>query len=401
MADIERFVREHSGVESADLRLEITPLAGGLMSDSVAHVRAHLGAAHRRRLSFVAKRLTGSSREAAVYAHLHAGKASPSAPQLYGLHQHDDGVDMYIEAVRPARRWPWPDERLASRVLEHLAALHRTDATAFAAAVPEWNYAAELEVRAARTVEAFDTATQPGWRAAALRRHGRPLRRLASQVGRVHRFLVEAAPFGPTVIHGDVHPGNVIARRSGGRLEPVLIDWERARVGSGLEDVASWLQSLGFWDVETRRRHDTLLATYLAALGLPPDLDERTRDLYWLAAGCNALSGALEYHMAVVTDLEATPVQQYLSLTAARRALQVIRQADARWPAVQQSGIGALDRFGTPVVEPDELDAAGLPDDLGQAAVAGPPIAPPAGGQALYPAEDLADHAGVRDHEGA
>ncbi len=332
MTDIERFVQEHSGVDAAELRLEITLLAGGLVSDSVAHVCAHLGRAARpRRLSFVAKRLPGSSREAAVYGLLHSAPGGAPAPRLYATYESDGGVQMYIEAIRPARTWPWPDERLACRVLEHLAKLHATDAVSFAAAVPEWDYATELEVRAREAVRAFESATAPDGPAAALRHYRRSLRRLAAEVGQVHRFLVEAPPFGPTVIHGDVHPGNVIARRSRGRLEPVLIDWERARVGSGLEDVASWLQSLGVWDAETKRRHGTLLSRYLVARGLPGRPDTRTRDLYWLAAACNALSGALAYHLEVLLDPASTWDRRYLSSMAAHQALRVVRQADRRW----------------------------------------------------------------------
>jgi hypothetical protein len=43
-----------------------------------------------------------------------------------------------------------------------------------------------------------------------------------------------------------------------------LIDWARARRGSPFEDVASWLHSLGCWEPEARRRHDSLLTDVIS-----------------------------------------------------------------------------------------------------------------------------------------
>jgi aminoglycoside phosphotransferase (APT) family kinase protein len=81
-------------------------------------------------------------------------------------------------------------------------------------------------------------------------------------------------------MHGDMHPGNVILRRGVAGVEPVLLDWARARPGSALEDVSAWVQSLGHWEPQARRFHDTLVRTYLVARGLEPVLPSDFRRLY-------------------------------------------------------------------------------------------------------------------------
>jgi hypothetical protein len=147
-------------------------------------------------------------------------------------------------------------------------------------------------------------------------------------------------PLGPAVVHGDAHPGNAVLRpgraapgaAAGVGVRPVLLDWGRARLGSPLEDVSSWLQSLRYWEAEARRRHDRLLGRYLAARGLagPPSRD--VRDAYWLAAACNVLAGALRYHLTVATGWgNPTPTRRTGALRAARDCLRIIRRADACW----------------------------------------------------------------------
>jgi aminoglycoside phosphotransferase (APT) family kinase protein len=141
-------------------------------------------------------------------------------------------------------------------------------------------------------------------------------------------------PFGTTVLHGDVHSRNVVLRAKGGREQAVFIDWGRARLGSPLEDVSSWLESLGCWEGEVRRRHDTLLRHYLVACGLPSSLERTLRDAYWLASASNALAGALAYHLARATDATGcTARERSASSAAARVHLRVIRRADALWRA--------------------------------------------------------------------
>jgi aminoglycoside phosphotransferase (APT) family kinase protein len=133
-------------------------------------------------------------------------------------------------------------------------------------------------------------------------------------------------------IHGDTHPGNVIMRREVAGAEPVLLDWARARPGSPLEDVSAWVQSLGHWEPQARRFHDTLVRTYLVARGLEPILDRHFRRLYWLAGASNALAGALRYKLATLGQAR-TPAKRATALTRVQQWLRVIRRADASWRA--------------------------------------------------------------------
>ncbi len=81
----------------------------------------------------------------------------------------------------------------------------------------------------------------------------------------VMRFLAD----GPrTLVHHDVHPGNIFWRDSA----PGLLDWHLVRVGEGIGDVAYFLATA--LEPETRRAHEArLLDLYhrlLAELGVAP-----------------------------------------------------------------------------------------------------------------------------------
>ena len=57
---------------------------------------------------------------------------------------------------------------------------------------------------------------------------------LAQLMGRLHAILV----VGGSVLHGDLHPGNVLLAANG----PVVIDWTNSHIGPAAEDVAmTWL----------------------------------------------------------------------------------------------------------------------------------------------------------------
>jgi len=111
----------------------------------------------------------------------------------------------------------------------------------------------------------------------------------------------------------------------------VLLDWGRARFGSPLEDVSSWLQSVGYWEPEVRRRHDTLLRSYLRARDLSDHLSPELRELYWMAAACNAMSGALRYHLAVMLDSTRSGEERSGAFCALQDSLRIIRRADICW----------------------------------------------------------------------
>ena len=74
----------------------------------------------------------------------------------------------------------------------------------------------------------------------------------------VMRFLAD----GPrTLVHHDVHPGNLFWQQS----EPGLLDWHLVRIGEGIGDVAYFLATA--LTPETRRAHEArLLARYQQVL---------------------------------------------------------------------------------------------------------------------------------------
>ncbi|HUP47464.1 MAG TPA: phosphotransferase [Thermoanaerobaculia bacterium] len=137
-------------------------------------------------------------------------------------------------------------------------------------------------------------------------------------------FLEAVRPV--SFIHGDAHPGNVLLREQKGRRTVVFLDWARSRFGSPLEDVASWLETLRYWEATAARHHDSLLRHYLDARGGRP-LDRSLRDAYWIACASNVLAGALRFHLLRAT--EARGRRKHASVAQAREALRVIRRADA------------------------------------------------------------------------
>jgi hypothetical protein len=64
------------------------------------------------------------------------------------------------------------------------------------------------------------------------------------------------------------------------------------------------------------------------AAWLAPHLTRELRQRYWLAAACNALSGALRYHIDIAQTARDNPKRRAASLTAARDWLRIIRRAD-------------------------------------------------------------------------
>ncbi|HEU4697875.1 MAG TPA: phosphotransferase [Gemmatimonadales bacterium] len=327
--------REH-GAPVQELALERRPLRGGLEAASIELVAAAYrgpgGRAHRRKL--VVKRLRGATaREALVYERLVSQPSVAAvAPRLLGVERPSaEEAVLYVEALRPVRAWPWRDLTAAHDALAQAARIHALAVPPeLAGALGGWDYDRELNATAARTVERLaDVRRQTG-----LRRFTaghRWARRLTGALPALRRQLVGGGPLGCTLIHGDLHPGNVLLRRHRGREAAVLIDWGRARLGSPLEDLSCWLQSLAAWEPVARQRHDTLLAGYLTARGLSPRLGPELRAGYWLAGASNALSGALLYHVEVMLDASAGSAARVRAEYAAREWLRVLRRADAFW----------------------------------------------------------------------
>jgi hypothetical protein len=327
------FAARWLGTAPEHVELNVRALRGGLQAAAVARVAACAcdDAGRVRRTSFVVKRLNGfDAREAAVYANILEPSQIDLGPRYLGSEQVSaDVAYLYLEYVRASIVWPWRDGAFSALVLSQLANAHQALPPTSAAEVLGWDYDSDLQASAQATLDTFERVTADESLAELRPAHG-ALRRTTTALADIRQTVLHADPFGATVLHGDVHSGNVMIRRD----HAVLLDWGRARVGSALEDVSSWLQSLGYWEPEARRRHDTLLRHCLGARGFSTVLGRSVRDAYWLAAACNLLAGALRYHLFVADACgPAPPRKRAEAARAARDHLRVIRRADAVWRA--------------------------------------------------------------------
>jgi hypothetical protein len=335
LASSAAFVADRLGFPKKELEHEARPLHGGLESAGVLEMtlryRDSQGA--RRMFRFIMKRLEADrAREAGIYEHVVPVAAPSFAPELLGVHSFDGEIRLCIEAVRRTRAWPWAETGLSTQVMKNLAALHMSELPSeLAEQHLDWDYERELRQRAVNLLGFLEQSRHPDVLPHA-RRNLRALRRVVEALPTILRELQQFEPFGRALIHGDVHPGNVLVRRQAAKDCPVLVDWGRVRIGSALEDVSSWLQSLAFWEPEARRRHDTLLAAYLEARGEPARISRDLRDAYWLAAACNLLAGAIEYHLGIVEADDQVPEKRRAAASkAAADCLRVIRRADICW----------------------------------------------------------------------
>jgi aminoglycoside phosphotransferase (APT) family kinase protein len=324
------FIERRLGLPARRCRVAVSPLRGGLTSQ-VARVRVQPSGSRAAPFSFVVKRAEGEQkRELAAYRMYLAQPGLAAAPRLLGAASAGPNASyMFLEWVASSQRWPWRDSNVAGLVLEQLARVHtRLSAARFSTPLTDWDYESDLIESARATLEAFVHVARvlefPD-----VRRRRRALERTVAALPAIRRHLLAAER---VVLHGDAHPGNAIIRGDGAGRNAVLLDWGRVRLGSPVEDVASWLHSLGFWEPEARRRHDTLLRRYLAARGLPTTLTRSFRDLCWLAGASNALSGALRYHLEVLAATQSDAAR-FHAAGAVRDWLRVIRRADACWRA--------------------------------------------------------------------
>ncbi|MBM1173760.1 phosphotransferase [Microvirga arabica] len=330
---IGQVLQQVTNAPAQDIHIEGKPLRGGIEASGVTLVtvryRSH---SHRQQMfRLVAKQLTGRpAREAAVYQGLVAAHARNLAPGLLAVEESGPGnVLLLIEAVRRTTSWPWRSLKAGEELLVRLAELH-ADAAGAAALVPEWDYEEDLQAVAEQTREALENCrSDPDL--AILVRDLPALDRVVRALPALRRQLLSERPFGSRPIHGDLHPGNVLMGRRHGQDKPILLDWGRARVASPLEDVSSWLQAVGYWEPEGRRRHDTLLASYLSAMGMDRRLTPSVRAVYWMAAASNALSGALLHHLRIARNGCQSSRQRAAAARAAQDALRVVRRADAWW----------------------------------------------------------------------
>jgi hypothetical protein len=322
IAQVAAFISERWCVPPELVRVELEPLQGGLTS-SVARARvARPDGYDAIPRQLVIKQLAaGLEREADVYEVLWRHLNRPPAVRMIGREPCDRSTLLYLEHVQPSVTWPWSDIRHAGAVCRALARLH--DDAALPREPFAWDYESELARSTAATVALAEVARDPSGRRF-WRRLG-DLRRVAAALPRIRRHLLSA---GTTVLHGDIHPGNVMLRTRGDS-EVALIDWGRARLGSPLEDIASWLHSLGCWEPEARRRHDTLMRTYLDARRMVQSFAGPVRMHYWLASASNGLSGAIRYHLAVLSHRGSSEPARYDSGRACIAWEQVVRRTAA------------------------------------------------------------------------
>jgi aminoglycoside phosphotransferase (APT) family kinase protein len=323
------FVRSRAGVPLQELQLNVRPLTGGLESAGVARVAASYveGDSRRKSLVFVVKKLTGGGRREADALRLIGEQLDTVAPRL--LHYEtlpDEGGMLFLESVRRTRAWPWRDREARRKVVQRLAELHTIEWKKQPDS--DWDYEKELTESAASTIGLLEQLPG-GSEFAAIRRGVPAVRRVAGRLETIRRELLDEAPLGRTMIHGDAHPGNAMLRIRDRAEVPVLIDWGRTRIGSPLEDVSSWLQTLAFWEPEARRDHDEQLRNYLDARGLGRRIPAAIRRHYWMAAACNVLAGALRYHVATAMNTPDGSRQRIESLALSLDCLRMIRRADA------------------------------------------------------------------------
>ena len=317
-----QFASRNWSIPVEDLKLSIEPIGGGLESRVVRAALQSPKTEESRPNSFVVKELRGlQRRETRIYRELWRRSTSPPAVRLLGTERTKEADYLYLEEVTQESSWPWKQSVSSIAVCQALARLHDSE-PCHRRRLIDWDYESDLMKSAGDTLtvalNARDKAGVRYWR-----RIG-DLRRVVAALPKLRTVLVQATTF----IHGDVHPGNVIVRPcEKGRI--AFIDWARARVGSPLEDVASWLHSLGCWEPEARRRHDTLLRAYLEARSPKQTITTKLRSMYWYASASNGLSGAIRYHLLVLNDLASSMEQTSNSTLALRAWERVIRRVAA------------------------------------------------------------------------
>jgi aminoglycoside phosphotransferase len=317
------FIARRWSVSPDAFTVALRPLHGGLVSEvaraTITTERTDLKVPRH----LVVKELRGSTRrEADIYTWLWTHLPNPAAARLLGVQAAGDRRFMYLEAVETPFSWAWSDTTHIAAVCRELARLH--DTTDSCAVMGAWDYESELRQWADDTLVTAMSARAPDGRRW-WRRRG-DLRRVVRQLGAIRARLHEAET---TLIHGDLHSGNVMLRGNSAEGSVALIDWARARIGSPMEDIASWLHSLGCWEPLARQRHDTLLRVYLHHRRVPVPFDSALRTGYWFASASNGLSGAIRHHLTVLSDATATELGRRNSEIALRAWERVIRRAAA------------------------------------------------------------------------
>jgi len=205
-------------------------------------------------------------REASVWRFLARAGGAP-LPEVYHV-EFDEKAGRFgvvLEFVEPPAETQAWDEAQCRAVGSAVARLH----------APFWGRAGELPAIFPTPETPPEAAVEPAARrfldGMTAEHHGI----LYAAVPEVFAFLVKLLRMPPaffaeadrpptTLIHGDLGRGEVLFRRRPDGAEPVLIDWEHARVGRGSEDLAALINSLS--PAERAAGREGLLAAYLAGL---------------------------------------------------------------------------------------------------------------------------------------
>jgi hypothetical protein len=314
-----QFASRTWSIPVADLELSLEEITGGLESRVVRASFRSPVAKDLRPTTFVVKELRDfQRRETNIYRELWTRLTAPPTVRLLGFEATEDADYLYLEEATPQTEWPWNQTFISAAVCQALARLHDNEQL-HPKTLIDWDYESDLAKSADETLAvALDARDATGVRH--WRRIG-DLRRVVAALPKLRSALLQATAF----IHGDVHSGNVILRASEKR-DVAFIDWARARLGSPLEDLASWLHSLGCWEPEARRRHDTLLRAYLEARSSKQRITTDLRSLYWYASASNGLSGAIRYHLLVLIDPVCSSDMKSDSVRILRSWERVIRR---------------------------------------------------------------------------
>jgi Ser/Thr protein kinase RdoA (MazF antagonist) len=210
----------------------VRPLAGGSVARWVEKLTLHLSGGHAP-LELVRKE--AAALEIAGLGAAQAARADDTAiPELVAY-----GRDWLILPFVPGGPLDWGDP-VPANLWDSLAALHARyhgGADGLPAAIPRvtpaWWRALCLDW------------VDPGLSAHAARHPARVTARARALIGRAASLPAAAgvlASLPPTLLHGDVHPGNVLVdpvRAGSGAGRATLIDWGGSRVGPAALDLAN------------------------------------------------------------------------------------------------------------------------------------------------------------------
>jgi Phosphotransferase enzyme family len=199
------FISKRWSVPRACFRVEMHSLRGGLES-TVARARI----SQRSRQSSMPTQLviktlrSGQTREVEVYEALWRYLDMPPTIRVLGRDCHGPNTYLFLEHAERISNWPWSDTEHAAAVCRELARFH--DCRVLPVERFLWDYERELSSSAVETLaiatDARDLSGRGYWR--------RPgdLKRVVAMLPRIRAQLLTSET---TVLHGDVHPGNVIS----------------------------------------------------------------------------------------------------------------------------------------------------------------------------------------------